>query len=329
MDPTARVRIGRGELTATRLGLGTAPIGGLYTPVGAAQAVSVVQRAWERGLRLVDTAPLYGYGNAERYAGRALAGKPREQLTLSTKVGRLLEPGGPDVQHAWADPPTEATPRFDFSAAAVRRSLESSLERFGMDRVDVLLIHDPDDHYDQALGEAYPALAELRAAGVVGAIGAGMNQGAMLARLIRAAPEPGLDCVLLAGRYSLLDQSGLDDLLPTCVDHGVGVIAGGVYNSGLLADPRPGATYNYSAAPRHLLDRALALRDACERHGVPLRAAAIQFPYGHPAVRVVVVGARTPEEVDDAVAMSTHPIPAALWADLRASGLLPEGVPTP
>jgi D-threo-aldose 1-dehydrogenase len=329
MDPTARVRLGRGELTTTRLGLGTAPIGGLYTPVDEPRAVATVARAWDRGLRLFDTAPFYGYGSSERRVGLALAGRPRGEFVLSTKVGRLLVPGGEDTDETWADPPTEATPRFDFSYAAVRRSLESSLDRLGLDRVDVLLLHDPDNHYDQALADGYRALSDLRADGVIGAVGAGMNQAEMLTRLVREAPAPGLDCLLLAGRYTLLDQAGLAELLPTCADRGVGVIVGGAYNSGLLADPSPGARFNYAPAPPALLERARALSRACERHGVPLRAAALQFPLGHPAVRTVLVGARSPEEVDDAVAMFAHPIPAALWADLKASGLLAEAVPTP
>jgi D-threo-aldose 1-dehydrogenase len=330
MDPGARVRLGRGGLEATRLGLGTAPIGGLYEPVNDGQAAATIERAWERGVRLVDTAPFYGHGLSERRAGRALAGRPRDELILSTKVGRLLVPGATgDLDPAWADPPTEVLPRFDFSYEAVHQSLASSLDRLGMDRVDVLLLHDPDDHYDQALGDGYRALDELRAAGTVGAVGAGMNQSAMLTRLVREAPPPGPDCVLLAGRYTLLDQSGLADLLPACVEHDVGVIIGGVYNSGLLADPRPGARYNYAVAPQAMLDRALALQRVCDRHGVPLRAAAIQFPLAHPAIRTVLVGARSPEEVDDAVAMFDHPVPGALWADLRAAGLLGEEVPTP
>jgi D-threo-aldose 1-dehydrogenase len=329
MDPTARVRLGRGELTTTRLGLGTAPIGGLYTPVAEERAVATVARAYERGLRMFDTAPFYGYGSSERRLGLALAGRPREELTVSTKVGRLIVDSGGEIDQAWADPPPGLTTRFDFSYAAVRRSLESSLDRLGLDRVDVLLLHDPDDHYDQALADGYRALSDLRAEGVIGAVGAGMNQAEMLTRLVREAPAPGLDCLLLAGRYTLLDQAGLAELLPACVDRGVGVIVGGAYNSGLLADPIPGARFNYAPAPPALLERALALGRACERHGVPLRAAALQFPHGHPAVRTVVVGARSPEEVDDAVAMFSHPIPAALWADLKASGLLPEEAPTP
>lgn len=343
MDPTGRVALGHSGVTVTRLGLGLAPIGGLYKVVGDSAAVAAVDRAWQHGLRLFDTAPLYGYGLSERRIGAAIAGRNRDDLVLSTKVGRLLVPsgeGGPAEQRElWPEAPPEVVPRFDFSARAVRRSLEESLERLGLDHVDIVHIHDPDDHFGPALAEAYPALAELRAEGAIRAVGVGMNQAPMLARFIRetsATPgarrspaDPGLDCVLLAGRYTLLDQSGLDDLLPLCAERGVGVIIGGVFNSGLLADPVPGARYNYAPAPQHLLDKAYALQRVCQRYDVPLRAAAVQFPFAHPAVTTVLVGADSAAQVDDAVAMATHEIPDELWAALKAEGLLAEAAPTP
>jgi D-threo-aldose 1-dehydrogenase len=186
-------------------------------------------------------------------------------------------------------------------------------------RADILHLHDPDHHFGQAVTEALPALTELRARGRIGAVSAGMNQAGMLADLVRTGA---LDCVLLAGRFTLLDQSGADELLPLCADRGVSVIAGGVFNSGLLADPRPGAPFDYAPAGPDLLDRALAVRAVCDRHGVPLRAAAIQFPFTHPAVSCVLVGARSPAEVTDAVRMAGVVIPAVLWKDLRAEGLI-------
>jgi len=342
MDPTGRVALGRTEVTLTRLGLGLAPVGGLYRAVGDAPAVAAVDRAWQHGLRLFDTAPLYGYGRSERRAGAALAGRDRDGFVLATKVGRLLVPSGdgePAEQRSlWPEAPPEVVPRFDFSARAVRRSLEESLDRLGLDRVDILHIHDPDHHFGPALAEAYPALAQLRAEGVIRAVGVGMNQAPMLARLIRETAPPGarqstaaagLDCVLLAGRYTLLDQSGLDDLLPLCAERGVGVIIGGVFNSGILADPAAGARYNYAPAPQRLLDKAYALRRVCQRYDVPLRAAAVQFPLAHPAVTTVLVGADSPAQVDDAVAMATHEIPDGLWEALTAEGLLAEAAPTP
>ncbi|MFK3980761.1 aldo/keto reductase [Micromonospora sp. NPDC050397] len=342
MNPNERTRLGTTEVEVTRLGLGLAPLGGLYRAVGAEQASATLERAWELGFRYFDTAPLYGAGLSERRAGSVLAEKPRAEFTLSTKVGRLLVPGqetsrggrhrsepdpatGDHNDEIWAEP-VGLTPTWDFSADGTERSYAESLDRLGLDRADVLHVHDPDDHYADALAGALPALVAMRAEGRIGAVSVGMNQAEMLADFVRTGD---LDAVLLAGRYTLLDQSGLADLLPLCADRGVSVIAGGVYNSGLLADPKPGATYDYLPAPTELLDRALAIQDVCAKHGVPLRAAAVQFPLGHPAVASVVLGARSPDEVTDAAEMFAHPIPGQLWRDLKDSGLLPEEVPTP
>jgi D-threo-aldose 1-dehydrogenase len=323
-----KVRLGHTDVEVTRLGLGLAPLGGLYTAVGDGQAHATIERAWELGVRFFDTAPLYGSGLSERRAGHVLRAKPRDQFTLSTKVGRRLEPGGGDDQESWAEP-TSLAPVWDFTADGTRRSYSESLERLGLDRVDVLHIHDPDDHFDEALAGALPALRDLRRDGRVGAISAGMNQAPMLADFVRTGD---LDCVLLAGRYTLLDQSGLADLLPLCADRGVSVIVGGAFNSGVLADPEGAAgtaTYNYAPAPPDVLARARAMRDVCGRHGVPLRAAALRFPFGHPAVASVLVGARSASEAFDAVAMLSVDIPGQLWRDLVRAGLLPEEVPVP
>ncbi|MBQ1028601.1 aldo/keto reductase [Micromonospora sp. C97] len=325
MKAAERVTVGRTDVVVTRLGLGLAPIGGMFDAVGDEVAHATVAAAWDLGLRYFDTAPLYGCGLSERRAGAVLAGKPRDTFTVSTKVGRLLVPDGGDRQEFWAEP-TDLVPRFDFSAAGVRRSHAESLARMGLDRIDIAHIHDPDDHLAEAVAGAYPALAQLRAAGEIGAVSAGMNQAPALVELAHAGD---FDCFMLAGRYTLLDQSGLDELLPLCQAKGIAIIAAGVYNSGLLADPSPGAPYDYAPASRRLLDRATAIRSVCERHGVPLRAAAIQFPLGHPAVTSVVVGARDPEQIADNVAMFEWDVPDALWADLKAEGLLPSQVPTP
>ena len=340
VNPVDRVRLGRTGVEVTRLGLGLAPLGGLYRQVGDEQAYATVERAWELGLRYFDTAPLYGGGLSERRAGHVLSRRPRAEFALSTKVGRRLVPaagseraGGPRSPSStdsdpngviWAEPGGE--PVWDFSAEGVRCSYAESLDRLGLDRADVLHVHDPDDHYAAALAGALPELVRLRGQGRVGAVSVGMNQAPMLADFVRTGQ---LDAVLLAGRYTLLDQSGLAELLPLARNRGVAVVAGGVYNSGLLADPRPGATFDYLAAPAGTLDRALAIAGICDRYGVPLRAAAIQFPLGHPAVATVLVGARSPDEVSDAVAMFSHPIPGQLWRDLRAAGLLPDEVPVP
>ncbi|GAB2588847.1 aldo/keto reductase [Streptomyces capparidis] len=317
-------RLGRSGVEVTTLSFGAAPIGNLFTPVGEEAALAAVDAAWDAGIRCFDTAPHYGLGLSERRLGDALRGRPRERYTVSTKVGRLLEPvaevAGDDTAHGFAVPATHRRV-WDFSADGVLRSLEASLERLGLDRVDIVYLHDPDDHPRQALTEAYPALERLRAEGVVRAVGAGMNQAELLTTFVR---ETDVDVVLLAGRYTLLDQRGGEELLPEAARRGVSVVAGGVYNSGLLADPRPGATYDYRAAPPRLVERALRIKAVCEGEGVPLRAAALRFPLLHPAVASVLVGARSAEEVRDSAAMHGRPVPDRLWAALRAAGLLPE-----
>jgi aryl-alcohol dehydrogenase-like predicted oxidoreductase len=303
--------LGRAGLELTRVALGTAPLGGLYTAVDDAQARATVDAAWELGVRTFDTAPHYGAGVAERRLGEALRGRPRDQLVLSTKVGRLLRPGAKGPSMFAGEPPVARV--FDFSRDGVRRSLEGSLERLGVDRVDIVHVHDPDDHLDEALAGALPALAELRDAGVIGAVGAGMNAAAPLARIVR---EADVDCVLVAGRLTLLDQGAADELLPLCLERDVAVLAGGVFNSGVLTDPRPGATYDYAPAPPQIVERARALAAICARHGVPLAAAALAFPLRHPAVASVVVGARTPREIRDDIAHLAHDVPDELWREL-------------
>jgi D-threo-aldose 1-dehydrogenase len=310
----------------TRLGLGAAPLAGLFEEVPEGQALAVVERAWEAGIRFYDTAPLYGHGLGEIRMGKVLRHKPREEFTLASKVGRLLRAGAPPEpgQAFRGTPPVN--PIFDFSYDGVMRSVEESLERLGLDRIDILHIHDPDRHYDEALHGAYRALDQLRRDGVIKAVGAGMNQAEMLTRFAR---EANFDCFLLAGRYTLLDQVALKELLPVCLDRGVAIIAGGVYNSGILADPKPGAHYDYATAPAELLARAQRIGAVCARHGVPIKAAAIQFPLGHPAVTCVVVGCRSAAQFDESLAMFELEIPSAMWQELKHEGLLAQEVPTP
>jgi D-threo-aldose 1-dehydrogenase len=294
---------------------GGAPIGGLYAPVGEEEAARTLQAAWDAGIRAFDTAPHYGVGLSERRIGEFLSGRPRGEFAVSTKVGRLLVPATGSVDGAdgfYGTPPL--TRVRDYSRDGVLRSLEDSLRRLRLDRVDIALIHDPDDHLSQALDEAYPALADLRAQGVVAAIGAGMNSAAPLAWLIERAD---LDCVLVAGRYTLLDGSAAEQLFPLCLRRGVAVLAGGVFNSGILADPRDGASYDYATADPALLARARRLRDVCARHGVPLPAAALRYVLRHPAVTAAVVGVRTPEEVRADASYLDTPIPDALWAEVE------------
>ncbi|WP_314408495.1 aldo/keto reductase [Streptomyces kroppenstedtii] len=320
--------LGRGSVEVTALALGTAGIAGLYSEVSEEQAHATVDAAWDAGIRYFDTAPHYGIGHAERRLGVALRGRPRSAYTVSTKVGRRLEPtdaGGDDLANGFAVPATHRRV-WDFSADGVRRTLDASLERLGLDRVDVVYLHDPDDHAEEAFREGYPALEKLRSEGVVGAIGAGMNQVAMLTRFVR---DTDVDVVLCAGRYTLLDQRALADLLPAARERGTSVVIGGAFNSGLLADPSAGARYDYRAAPPELLDRALALKAAADRHGTTLRAAALAFCAAHPAVAAVLVGARSPHEVSDCARQFTADVPASLWQELRETGLLPPEAPVP
>lgn len=318
--------LGRGAVSVSGLSFGAAGIGNLYTPVSAEQALAAVDAAWDAGIRYFDTAPHYGLGLSEQRLGEALRDRARDSYTLSTKVGRRLEAvsdttsAGDDLAHGFAVPATHRRV-WDFSADGVRRALDDSLGRLGLDRVDIVYLHDPDDHEDEAFQQAYPALERLRAEGVVGAIGAGMNQTAMLTRFLR---DTDVDVVLCAGRFTLLDQSALTGLLPEAGARGRSVIVGGVFNSGLLADPRPGATYDYTAAPPALLDRALRMDAVTRRYGLPLRAAALHYPLRQPAVAGVLVGTRSAAEVRDVADLLGRTVPEELWAELRAEGLLSE-----
>jgi len=262
---------------------------------------------------------------AEQRLGAVLGTKPRDEFVLATKVGRLLRAGAPPQGDAFPGAPP-LNPVYDFSYDGVMRSVEESVTRLGIDRIDILHIHDPDEHFAEALSGAYVALDRLRAEGTIKAVGAGMNQAEMLARFAR---EANFDCFLLAGRYTLLDQVGLKELLPLCVERGIAIIAGGVFNSGILADPRPGTHYNYQTAPDELVQRAARIKAVCERHGVSQKAAAIQFPIGHPAVQTVLTGCRSVDEVNENVAAFQAPIPLGVWQELKAEGLLAVEAPPP
>jgi len=303
-----------GGLVSGGLVFGGAPIGGLYAPVGDETAAATLAAAWAAGIRAFDTAPHYGAGLSERRIGEFLAGRPRQEFVVSTKVGRLLVPavGNADGAEGFYGTPPLTRIR-DYSRDGVLRSLEESLRRLGLDRVDIALIHDPDDVLDQAADSAYPALAELRAQGTIRAIGAGMNAAAPLTWLVERCD---LDCVLVAGRYTLLDDSAAESLFPLCQRRGVAVLAGGVFNSGILAGADDSGTYDYAPAPPAVAARARRMRDACARHGVPLAAAALRFTLRHPAVTAAVVGARTAEEITADASYLSTPIPDALFEDL-------------
>ncbi|GGI29882.1 aldo/keto reductase [Bradyrhizobium guangdongense] len=316
-----------GSLDVTAIGLGSAPLGGLFSPVSDADAEATLAAGWSAGIRFYDTAPLYGFGLAERRLGAFLRRQPRESYAISTKVGRLLRvPDGAAVEDDHYKGTPRERPVFDFSHDGVMRSVEESLVRLGLDRVDVLLVHDPDDHYDEAVGGAFRALERLRADGTIKAIGAGMNQSEMLVRFAEAVP---VDCFLLAGRYTLLDQGALDALFPVCTAKNIGILLGGIYNSGILANPHMGAKFNYEDADPALVGRALALDELCRKHGTELKAAALQFCMAHPAVTVAVMGARNAAEVADNIAMSERKVPQAFWQELRARGLVDARAPLP
>jgi D-threo-aldose 1-dehydrogenase len=317
METTSHSELASTGLGATELSsfvLGTSQLGGLYQAVEEETAQQTLQTAWDLGVRRFDTAPHYGTGLSERRVGRFLAGLPRESFTISSKVGRLLV----DVDsEAFADPyfvGGEPKARvFDFSRDGILRSVADSLTRLGLDRIDTLYLHDPDDHLDQAINEGYPALAELRDQGVVEKIGAGMIN---TPGLIRIVAETGVDEIMLAGRYTLMDRSAEDELLPLCQAKGVSVVAVGVYASGILGNPRPGAYYNWAPATEAELAQAYAYRDLCAEYQVPLPAAALQFPLRHPAIASVGIGTRTSEQARQNLGYFTLPIPDELWARL-------------
>jgi D-threo-aldose 1-dehydrogenase len=315
------VSFGIKDLPVSRMVFGGAPIGGLYAPVSDEQAGAALEAAWAAGIRAFDTAPHYGVGLSEQRIGRFLAGRPRAEFALSTKVGRRLVPASGPVDGVDG---FYGTPRLtrvrDYSWDGVLATLEDSLRRLGVDRVDIALIHDPDDYAAEALDGAYAALDQLRSEGTVGAVGVGMNQAPLLEWFVERAD---LDCVLVAGRYSLLDTRAAEALFPACQRHGVAVLAAGIFNSGILADPRPGATYDYETAPAEVLERAQRIRAVCARHGVPLGAAATQFVLRHPAVTAVVVGARSAGEITEDVSYLSADVPEDLFTELNERGLIP------
>ncbi|RNL85299.1 aldo/keto reductase [Halostreptopolyspora alba] len=313
-----------------RLGFGTAQFGNLGCEIDERTCHDAVAAAWEHGLRYFDTAPHYGLGLSERRLGRALTGRPRESYAVSTKVGRLLRPNtrptGTDLDQGYAVPDSLTRER-DFSADGVRRCLAESLERLGLDRVDIVWLHDPeepDDRFDEAIRGAVPALDQLRDEGTISAWGVGSKDPSMIKRFVDAA-DP--DLVMVAGRYTLLEQERVG-LMSTCHARGVGVVAVGVFNSGLLAhdEPPADAWYEYAPAPPHVTARARALASVAREHGVSLPRAALAFPRRHPAVVNVTAGMRSREHVAQNCALVTNDVPDEFWADLRARGLLEEDV---
>jgi D-threo-aldose 1-dehydrogenase len=321
-----------------RLGLGGAPLGNLFEPVSDDEARDLVDTAWLTGCRSFDTAPHYGHGLSERRLGDALRCRAHEALVLSSKVGRLLIPDTSTArsQHGYVDVlPFRQV--WDFSAAGTRRSVEDSLQRLGLARIDVAYVHDPDAATHganapgvlrQVLEETLPALQQLKHEGLVGAVGLGTND---VAVVLQVLAEADLDVLMLAGRYSLLDHSALPELLPACLARGVPVALGGVFNSGILATGTRGGvpSFNYAPAAKPWLQRTAQIETVCEAFGVPLRAAALQFVLAHPAVDIVMLGARKVSEWEDGQAMLRYPVMPEFWTELRVRHLIPVDAPTP
>lgn len=329
--------LGRSGLEVTTLGFGGAPLGDLYAHIDEASAVATVETALASGINLIDTSPLYGHGLSEHRIGAALRRSGRRDVVVSTKVGRVAEPFAGRGNGSGYLGGLPHGLRFDYSYDGAMRSLEQSALRLGVNHIDVVLIHDVDvwthgesaieARFAEAMDGAYRALDKLRAAGAVKAIGVGVNEADMCERFARAGD---FDTMLLAGRYSLLEQPGLTSFMPLAQQKGIDLMLGGVFNSGILATgPVAGAKYNYQPAPPQILARVAAIEAVCARHGVPLRRAALQFPLGHPAVASLVMGAVKPEEVVDQVIEISAPVPTALWTELKAEGLLGADVPVP
>ena len=343
MKSGQKQRVGNHELEVTQMGLGGTGFGNLYQSMSDQNAIDILGATQSAGIGYLDTAPLYGFGVSETRLGIALSNYDRNDFVISTKVGYTL------VEKTSAEPhnaPFVDIPNldaiFDFTADAAKRSIDESLERLQTDHVEIILIHDPDEgatlwdpgsdpfavsHFDEVMNNVYPVLDDLRNQGVIKAVGLGMNQWQMLAEFAKAGD---FDCFLLAGRYTLLEQEPLESFLPLCLERDVRIIVGGPYNSGILATGAiEGAKYNYGDAPEDVLERVRGIESICDRHNVPLQAAALQFPFGHPAIATIIPGARSVEEIQTNVSYFEHHIPADFWSELKHESLLGETVPVP
>lgn len=311
------VALGATDVKVTRIGFGTAPLGGLFEALEDDQATAAVTRALGGGIGYFDSAPHYGWGLAESRLGSALVGVT-PLPAVGTKIGYSLRPSTAPP-HAFVGAP-ELEPYVDWSPAGIERSFEASLERLGVDRVDVLYLHDPTNgEFDEMIRVGAATARRWQAEGLVGAIGAGMNQADEALELLRRVE---LDCLLIAGRVSLLDQTAIPELLPYCQAHGVAVVVGGVFNSGILAAPDTAPLFDYAPASDEVVNRTSAIRRICEAHDVPLAAAALQFPFRYPAVASVIPGMRSPDEVEDNLRLYAHAIPEKLWVDLEQAELI-------
>ena len=335
MNPAEKVAIGKTKLKVTRLGLGTGLLGALHEDDPWSE---IIRSAWGAGVRSFDTSPYYGFGTSEIRLGRALSRYDRGDYVISTKVGRLLRADAPEDPFAEAVYFPKGRPAgalrsvYDYSAAATRQSLVESRERLKLERIDIAHIHDivelasGVDHSKEAISEAYPVLAELREQGVITAAGVGAQVNQVLIDLGEACA---FDCFLVAGRYTLLDQSAIDEVLPLCQRKTISVIIGSPYNTGILYDPKPDSTFDFMAAPPEMIEKALKIKAVCRKYNVPLPAAAIQFPFGHPVVAQVLTGAKAAAEINDNVRLMQTPIPPELWQELREQGLIHPKAPSP
>jgi len=335
MNPAERVPLGKTGLRVNRMGIGTGPLGMVHDE---RIWTEIIDTAWTTGIRTFDTSPFYGFGNSEQRLGRELTKHDRGEYVLATKVGRLLRADGPIEPFAEAyyypggmpgDVPRSV---YDYSAGAARESLVESRQRLGIDQIDIVHIHDVIElsseisHIDEATRETYPALAELRKNGVIAAVGVGAQVNRVLTEL---GENCNFDCFLIAGRYTMLDQSAVDEVLPLCLRKNIAVIIGSPYNTGILHDPRPDSTFDFVQAPSNLIEKARKLKLVCDKYNVPLPAAAIQFPFAHPAVVQVLTGARSAKELQENLRLIQFEIPAELWRDLRNSGLIHPRAPLP
>ncbi|MDA5559048.1 aldo/keto reductase [Shimia sp. MMG029] len=337
MNPNSKNKFGRVDLEVTAFGFGTAPVGNIFREIDEQTSSAMYEHAWDAGVRYYDTAPMYGHGLSELRTGQNLRWKNRDELVLSSKVGRLLKPAKRSEINF--EPWTNAAPftmEFDYSYDGVMRSFEDSLQRLALERMDICFIHDIDvftrgseqpEVFKQAMDGAYKALQSLRDQGVVKAIGVGVNEW----EVCHAALEQrDFDCFLLAGRYTLLEQEALDKFLPLCEARGAAVVVGGGFNSGILATgAKEGAKYNYAPAPADIMQKVAKIEEVCAEYNVPLAAAALQFVVAHPAVPSFMAGTRTVQQLEQNLAWFSHEIPAQFWADLKAKGLLREDAPTP